>query len=635
VVFGVVATVRDSFGFVRCHNRPGPQLFFHASEVIECGIQGLRVGEDVKFTVHDGGAGGGGRDGKPNALGVTRLTDDDRKLTVVAAGVEGRVLRALRGRNKSDAYGGRIAFARIGGGGTGKGNGTDGGRGNGAEGGDEEGEEAENGHDPNASTAIGATTNTATRESAADEGGREEDGVTAAAAPNSTTAAPTLAPAPAPRGGRPAAGGHTKDEDSIDFTGMDLDDTCPRLKVLDRVIFDIAADRVTGERRAVNVRFLAPAPKTGTPRAAPEAAAGGARAEAAADVLGGAVAVGDGGGDAAGADQSDGGADGRELGRVEKLTASYGFIRSLPGGGSSGGGPGGDQRGMRGSGGRNRDQAPGGARSLSLFFHYTTLVCCREQDLTIGAAVWFGRGEDGRSGKPTAARVSLAPEELARAAEREEKAAAAAAMASATTGANADRWGKAPPPPIDDVVKIKSKKDKDKDNTGEDKTQVPTAAAEPPSGAVALAGARDGPTPAPVPSPAPVHAVGRSTDRSADQTPTQSAAAAAAALTAAADGFEVGSVAVMKASFGFIKCCNRTQDLFFHFTEVSGGEAAVSVGQDVRFRSRAGGDRRSDKPVAVRVSPVPIGTAVFERVSSTVLRGVCRERLVSGRNGDR
>jgi hypothetical protein len=26
------------------------------------------------------------------------------------------------------------------------------------------------------------------------------------------------------------------------------------------------------------------------------------------------------------------------------------------------------------------------------------------------AAVWFGRGEDGRSGKPTAARVSFAPE---------------------------------------------------------------------------------------------------------------------------------------------------------------------------------------------------------------------------------
>ena len=42
------------------------------------------------------------------------------------------------------------------------------------------------------------------------------------------------------------------------------------------------------------------------------------------------------------------------------------------------------------------------------------------------------------------------------------------------------------------------------------------------------------------------------------------------------DGFEYGVVVIMKASFGFIKCCDRTQDLFFHFTEVKGGEDAVA-----------------------------------------------------------
>ena len=27
---------------------------------------------------------------------------------------------------------------------------------------------------------------------------------------------------------------------------------------------------------------------------------------------------------------------------------------------------------------------------------------------------------------------------------------------------------------------------------------------------------------------------------------------------------------IIKASYGFIKCCERAQDLFFHFTEVIG-----------------------------------------------------------------
>ena len=53
----------------------------------------------------------------------------------------------------------------------------------------------------------------------------------------------------------------------------------------------------------------------------------------------------------------------------------------------------------------------GGGRVVSLFFHYTALVGgCREEALALGAAVWFARGEDGRSGKPTATSVSFAPE---------------------------------------------------------------------------------------------------------------------------------------------------------------------------------------------------------------------------------
>ena len=93
----------------------------------------------------------------------------------------------------------------------------------------------------------------------------------------------------------------------------------------------------------------------------------------------------------------------------------------------------------------------------------------------------------------------------------------------------------------------------------------------------------------------------------------------------------------MKANYGFIKCCARSDDLFFHFTEVRGGEAAIAVGRDVAFkveRRQAPGQRRGeDKPVAVAIRAAPKGSAVFETVEETLRKGVCVERLVFGRAG--
>ena len=58
--FGVVKTVRDSFGFVRLLSRNGPDLFFHASEVLERnGIDDLRVNDEVKFVVREAFPGAG------------------------------------------------------------------------------------------------------------------------------------------------------------------------------------------------------------------------------------------------------------------------------------------------------------------------------------------------------------------------------------------------------------------------------------------------------------------------------------------------------------------------------------------------------------------------------------------------
>ena len=112
--------------------------------------------------------------------------------------------------------------------------------------------------------------------------------------------------------------------------------------------------------------------------------------------------------------------DGREAGRVDKLTPSYGFIRKI------GGRLDDDTKiAERGGGG-------GGPPNPSLFFHYTALARdTRERDLSLGCAVTFSRGEDGRSGKPTAVDVSLAPEEDARALEAREKAHVARARAAA------------------------------------------------------------------------------------------------------------------------------------------------------------------------------------------------------------
>ena len=147
--------------------------------------------------------------------------------------------------------------------------------------------------------------------------------------------------------------------------------------------------------------------------------------------------------------------DEAELGRVEKITGRYGFIRKIGG---------------RLEALRERDKAekkseadglesagapppsPSSSRVVSrsriphVFFHYSNLDrATREEDLRVGSAVYFTRGEEGRDGKPTATRVSIAPEERARALEREEKEALAAAakLSAPATGADAEgRWGK-------------------------------------------------------------------------------------------------------------------------------------------------------------------------------------------------
>ena len=470
--YGVVVTLRDAFGFVKGFKRgSGPQLFFHASEVRGGGIASLRAGDEVKFVAREPAPGSrpGDRDGKANALDVTALTAEDRAPNVLARDVQGTVARALRGRTKADAHGGRIAVAR-----------------------------------------------------------------------ESTTAAHVGDDVFSEKG--------YPTHEIHQFSGKDLADSCPRLREDDVVSFTLVEHKFTGERRVADVTFVRHAERKPAAPAAREGAPGASSG----DTSGGA------------SDEPAGGGriDGREAGRVDKLTPSYGFIRKI------GGRLDDDTKiAERGGGG-------GGPPNPSLFFHYTALARdTRERDLSLGCAVTFSRGEDGRSGKPTAVDVSLAPEEDARALEAREKAHVARARAAAApaTGADADRWGK----------EKKAFLEHSTDASSKDSADVP--------------------------------------------------------LETEDLSLELGVVSVMKANYGFIKCCARSDDLFFHFTEVRGGEAAIAVGRDVAFkveRRQAPGQRRGeDKPVAVAIRAAPKGSAVFETVEETLRKGVCVERLVFGRAG--
>ena len=470
--YGVVVTLRDAFGFVKGFKRgSGPQLFFHASEVRGGGIASLRAGDEVKFVAREPAPGSrpGDRDGKANALDVTALTAEDRAPNVLARDVQGTVARALRGRTKADAHGGRIAVAR-----------------------------------------------------------------------ESTTAAHVGDDVFSEKG--------YPTHEIHQFSGKDLADSCPRLREDDVVSFTLVEHKFTGERRVADVTFVRHAERKPAAPAAREGAPGASSG----DTSGGA------------SDEPAGGGriDGREAGRVDKLTPSYGFIRKI------GGRLDDDTKiAERGGGG-------GGPPNPSLFFHYTALARdTRERDLSLGCAVTFSRGEDGRSGKPTAVDVSLAPEEDARALEAREKAHVARARAAAApaTGADADRWGK----------EKKAFLEHSTDASSKDSADVPLETEDP--------------------------------------------------------SLELGVVSVMKANYGFIKCCARSDDLFFHFTEVRGGEAAIAVGRDVAFkveRRQAPGQRRGeDKPVAVAIRAAPKGSAVFETVEETLRKGVCVERLVFGRAG--
>ena len=95
---------------------------------------------------------------------------------------------------------------------------------------------------------------------------------------------------------------------------------------------------------------------------------------------------------------------------------------------------------------------------------------------------------------------------------------------------------------------------------------------------------------------------------------------------------ELGKIVVIKNGFGFIKCEERVEDVFFHFTQLKNLENP-KVGKIVQFTVHR--DQNRNALVAHNVCEAPEGSkVVFETVDERSVRGICKERLVfaSGRS---
>ena len=441
------------------------------------------------------------------------------------------------------------------------------------------------------------------------------------------TSPPPAAPAPAPsariagrvvrelRGarGRPADayGGRVAVEETLleaadggaapptllDFTGADLTLGLARLAVGERVTFVVVRDAASGEARATSLALALPQqiqqqtqqpqpqqpsppqPGDDTEQDAPPRAVG-----------------------------SDAQSPPRESGRVQLVRDTFGFVRVVK-------------------------PLPG--TPARIFFHNSQACCLRAPStahhsqrppfaqvdpaampLAEGCDVSFHAAVDARSGKITAHALRAAP--------RDEPPAALAQPpqpreAAPPSRADAASWARAapqaapqPPPPAAAAAAADGSKPSATNGDAAHAAPGGTAAAPQPQPALV--------SPAPAP-PVPLSSL---------QLP--------ASLASLPPGREMGTIVVVKEQYGFIKCCTRPQDLFFHFSSLEPAMASEPppslVGCDVTFSvsvdSWAGGDKA--KPIGVRLARAPPGSAVFEAPEGGGARvhGVCREKAGDG-----
>jgi cold shock CspA family protein len=83
-------------------------------------------------------------------------------------------------------------------------------------------------------------------------------------------------------------------------------------------------------------------------------------------------------------------------------------------------------------------------------------------------------------------------------------------------------------------------------------------------------------------------------------------------------GAGYGTITSLKSDFGFIHRDPKFGDgeIFFHYSEVSGGIEALRIGMDVEYGEV---QQTNDKMRAVEVAPLPAG--YFDAVDSAVVEG--------------
>jgi cold shock CspA family protein len=91
---------------------------------------------------------------------------------------------------------------------------------------------------------------------------------------------------------------------------------------------------------------------------------------------------------------------------------------------------------------------------------------------------------------------------------------------------------------------------------------------------------------------------------------------------------EYGVIATLRKRFGFIKCCNRNLDLFFHFNDVKDGlcSADLKEGTEVSFTpTHVVQTDGSTRLVAKKVGNATGGMIVFNTVSQQQMLGLIVE----------
>lgn len=92
---------------------------------------------------------------------------------------------------------------------------------------------------------------------------------------------------------------------------------------------------------------------------------------------------------------------------------------------------------------------------------------------------------------------------------------------------------------------------------------------------------------------------------------------------------EFGIVQTVKAPFGFIRCLDRPNDLFFSLNDLPD----AALGQEVSFLVSTHTRGDETKTHAVNIQHVPSGTVVFEQRSAERFVGVCSRAIAASRGG--